>query len=341
MKYISFAFALLLFLLSTACIAASKPPLSAHATVTDDPAQHTLTFELMSNAPLARAQLLIGIGDTRTPIDVPLASSPLRYTLSLPPDGLRLPRSTGTLRYAWMLRGADGQLLTLAESLSSPQLTRDESPVVLQWQEARVSSLTIRYLPSTPAARDLDSVKEVARNALSRAALALDATIDVPLTLYLLPRIFWQGGADFDRTMFVSYADRGFTGVSLDDYIAHEGAHALTQSWGNLGSAGGLLAEGVAVYATGGHYQPDLLDESAATLVQSPLFIPPTILRRDFSNQQHEIAYTESGSFIKYLLDHFGIEKLRALFRKPNDWQTLYGKDFDALTRDWLAALRA
>ncbi len=295
----------------------------------------------MADAPLVRAQLLVGTAETRAPLDVPLGTQPVRYTLQVPADGLRLPRDVSTLRYVWLLKSSYGDTLTLAQSMSSPQLVRDDSPPTLDWRETRTGDISVRYLDSTPAARDVNAIKQIADDAITRSSLALDTPLSKPLTIYLVPRIFWQGGADFDKTIFISYADREYTGVSLADYISHEGAHALTNDWGNLGAAGGMLAEGIAVYATGGHYQPDLLDQSAARLVQSPLFIPPTILRRDFANQQHEIAYTESGSLVRFLIDQFGLDKFRALMRRPNDWQGIFGKDFDALTQDWLSNLRA
>jgi len=333
----------LLLLLVTACapsLFTSRPPLAAQASVADDPAQHSLRFVLAADAPLARAQLIIGSQDGRAPIDVPLNAQPLAYTLHVPDEGLLLPPGESVLRYAWLLRSIDGETLTLAQSTTSPQLLRNDAPPVLQWHETQVNNFSLRYLDDTAAARDIDLVKQTATDALTRSTLALDWSPRKPLVIYLVPRIFWQGGADFDKTIFISYAEREYTGVTLADYIAHEGAHALTSDWGNLGAAGGMLAEGIAVYATGGHYQPDVLDQSAATLVQSPLFIPPSILRRDFANQQHEIAYTESGSFVRYLIDRSGLDKFHALMRRPTDWQAIYGKDFEGLTQDWLATLR-
>ena len=220
-------------------------------------------------------------------------------------------------------------------------LIPDISPVQLRWQEARADDLSIHYLSGTPAERDIDHLKATALESLSRVSLALNERLNNRLSLYLVPRVFWQGGVALgDRLVIISYADRAYTGVTARDYFAHEIAHALTQRWGNLGNAGGILSEGVAVYASGGHYQPDLLDQSAATLAQSPLFIPLSILRRDFSNQQHEIAYTISGSFVRFLIDQHGLDNLRAIVRRPNDWRVIYGKDFDALAQDWLAVMQ-
>lgn len=339
---------ILALLLVSACAPLSTalphPALTARATAHDNPAQHVIQLTAESNVPLVSAQLLYGAEGGRTPINVPLTPNAqfVTYPLDAPSTGLRLPRGASALRYSWTLRSASGETLTLSQSISSTQLISDTAPLPLTWQEARRGNISLYDLPNTPAARDRDWLQQIAAEAIAHVEGVLDTRLDTRLSVYLVPRIFWQGGAAFGgKVLFISYADRPYTGVTARDYLAHEGAHALTMDWGNIGAAGGLLAEGIAVYATGGHYQPDLLDESAVALAQSSLFIAPTILRRDFSNQQHEIAYTESGSFVKYLIEHYGLDKFRALMRRPNDWRNLYDKDFDALTQEWLTTLRS
>ena len=319
-------------------------PLAAVVSAGVDAERHLIEWQVTTNAPLSHAQLLLGLDGPRTPLDLPLpaGTQPLVFKYPIPSDGLHLPPGLNELRYGLDLTGASGELLRVTGVLTSPLLIVDDSVADFQWQEARDGNLSLFYLPGTPAARDIEALRTTAGISLARDSAVLGASLNQPLAIYLLPRIFWQGGATFgDRIIMVSYADRAYTGVGPQDYLTHEIAHALTQSWGNLTNAGGMLSEGIAVYATGGHYQPDRLDRSAATLVQGPLFIPPAILRRDFSNLQHEVAYTESGSFVKYLVDQFGLDNLRALIRRPNDWHALYGADIDVLSQRWLDQLHA
>ncbi|MBI3732736.1 MAG: hypothetical protein HY259_04670 [Chloroflexi bacterium] len=313
----------------------------------EDTTTGVLTFAVDSNAPLAGARLVLGIEGGRQPMTVPVTTGATHASWTLNPRldrglAVRLPRGMSTLRYNWLVQSSGGETLSLADEISSPSLEAEPVSVDMQWLEERSGKLTFYYLADTPAARDIEALKSATIEGIAHAARALDVEPDQRLTVYWLPRVFWQGGAAFgDRTIFISYADRAFTGVPVTDYLTHEGAHALTQDWGNLGAAGGLLAEGVAVYATGGHYRPDVIDESVAAIAQSPLFIPPSVLRRDFSAQQHEIAYTESASFVKFLIDGYGLKAFRALMQRPNDWRVIYGKDFDALAQDWLSAIRA
>lgn len=330
--------------LCAGCTFSAPAPLSALVSARLDPDQHLIHWQIAANLPLRRAQLLVGIAGARMPRDIPLpsGSKPIEFTVPVPPEGLRLPPGLNELRYGVELTSANGESLRVTGVLSSPLLIVDDSVADFQWQEARDGNISLFYLPGTPAARDIETLRATASASLLRDSTVLGTSLNQPLAIYLLPRIFWQGGAAFgDRIIMISYADRAYTGVGPQDYLTHELAHALTQSWGNLTNAGGVLSEGIAVYATGGHYQPDRLDRSAATLVQSPLYIPPAILRRDFSNLQHEVAYTESGSFVKYLVDQFGLDNLRALIRRPNDWQTIYGAGVDVLSRRWLDRLNA
>jgi hypothetical protein len=50
-------------------------------------------------------------------------------------------------------------------------------------------------------------------------------------------------------------------------------------------------------------------------------------------------AYTIAGSFCRFLLDRFGAEKLRALYRSAGDFQQTYGRDLAGLEADWRAFL--
>jgi hypothetical protein len=328
------------------CASAAPPPvpLAAHVSAGVFAELNLIEWKVSPNLPLARAQLLLGLDGARVPIDLPIpaAGQPLVFDYPIPPDALRLPPGLNELRYGMTLTSTTGDSLQVTGVLTSPLLLVDDSVADFHWQEVRDGNLSVFYLPGTPAARDSEALRTTAGVSLARASMVLNASLNQPLSIYLLPRIFWQGGATFgDRVVIVSYADRAYTGVGPQDYLTHEIAHALTQNWGNLTTAGGMLSEGIAVYATGGHYQPDRLDRSAATLVLGTMFIPPAILRRDFSSLQHEVAYTESGSFVKYLIDQFGLDKFRALLRRPNDWQSLFGADFEALSQRWLDQLHS
>jgi hypothetical protein len=343
MKHLRLLLCLLLTTL-TACDLRDALPrsltLSARAVVHEDLAQRTLQFTLESDTPITQAQLWFGAQGGRQPLAVSVAcASHCTAQHTIETKNLSLPRDVPVLRYAWLLRGVNGETLTLAQSYTSTLVLPDTSPIKLSWDMTRTGSVALFYLPETAAARDIAFLRQAAEEARARVARALDAPLPL-VSIYIVPRVFWNGGAAFGKTLFISYADRAYTGVSPVDYFAHEGAHALTSDWGNLG-ANALIAEGIAVYATGGHYEPDEIDASAAAIAHSELFIPLSTLRNSWSNQQHEIAYTEAASFVKFLIEQYGLDRLRQIIRRPNDWSALYGRSLFELEELWLNQLRA
>lgn len=52
-------------------------------------------------------------------------------------------------------------------------------------------------------------------------------------------------------------------------------------------------------------------------------------------------GYTTAGSFLKFLLDRYGPEKLRAVYRSGGDFEAAYGVPRAELQREWLAMLSA
>ena len=50
-------------------------------------------------------------------------------------------------------------------------------------------------------------------------------------------------------------------------------------------------------------------------------------------------GYTTAGSFLKFLLDKYGPEKLRAVYQSGGDFEAAYGKPRAELQREWLAMI--
>ncbi len=158
----------------------------------------------------------------------------------------------------------------------------------------------------------------------------------------------------------IAYLDRNYTGVENWSYFVHEVTHALSAEVLPRGAeVGGLLGEGVAVYATGGHYGLEPIDAWAAALVASGRYIPLCQLRYDFYEAQHEAAYEEGASFTGYLIRTYGLEAFRQIYaaQQPQRGERLVdiatfcdaanrravpptGKTAGRLEQDWLAYLK-
>ena len=138
--------------------------------------------------------------------------------------------------------------------------------------------------------------------------------------------------------------------------IVHEVTHVLAPN------ANRFLAEGLAVYAQealGGqpaypsfghdlHRKAAKLDRSA-DIAALERYATPTRLRSEALDGRE--AYIVAGSFVRYLIETYGMERFRKLYaltplvprsRDPGDparWQTVYGKPLAALAEGWRLAL--
>jgi hypothetical protein len=108
------------------------------------------------------------------------------------------------------------------------------------------------------------------------------------------------------------------------------------------------LVEGLAVWASDGHYRLAPIDAWAAVTAASDNYIPLTDLRAGpFYSFQHEISYLEAASFVKFLIERYGLDKLKELYRLTtgevaNDEAVvdrLYGQGYAQLEAEWLEYL--
>ena len=176
------------------------------------------------------------------------------------------------------------------------------------------------------------------------SAMAKKDAVGAANTLYAKP---WT------REIFV-HADR-FPAQRLRHELAHVFASAfgdplfgVSSSWHFAGPipipwlASGLI-EGIAEAADFDNPSGrSTTHQEAAAMValgQSPAL--GRALGAGFTFESGPRAYTVAGSFCRYLLDSYGATKLRALYRSAGDFTSVYGRDLDALERDWKGFLAA
>jgi hypothetical protein len=286
----------------------------------------------------------------------------LSYELDAALEGLtRTLTTTGEIDYWWLVRDTAGESVraggtaTMGPALQALVVAPRPKPPRIDhtWSISESKHFRFHYVPDTAAARDLNQLGRLAEATLQRTSNLLGAEFDAQMSIYLIPRIFWQGGAAYSgKVQLISYLDRNYTAIETWSYFAHEGTHALAQDLlqpkEDGGGPDGVLVEGLAVWASDGHYRQEPIDAWAAVVADSDEYIPLSELRAGpFYDFQHETSYLEGASFVKFLVAQYTLGKFKELYglatgEEGHDEalvEDLYGKGYATLEEDWLAYL--
>jgi hypothetical protein len=342
-----------------------EPTITDLSAVVDDPAG-AITFHLAAEVPHEREIVDVLLWyDTETGHGVQHLASPLSNTVTLSyhldavGEGLtRTVTTTRELDYWWLVRDTAGESARLGGTVTlGPNLwsivatpTPEPPPIDFTWTVSESQRFQFHYMSGTAAERDRFQLGPLAEVSLDEISSALDVEFTDQMSIYLVPRIFWQGGAAYGgKVQLISYLDRNYTGVETWSYFTHEGTHALAQDLlqpkENGGGPDGVLVEGLAVWASSGHYRREPIDAWAAVVAASDEYLPLADLRAGpFYEYQHETSYLEGASFVKFLVERYGLDSFKELYgqatgEKEYDEalvQRLYGKGYDVLESEWL-----
>jgi hypothetical protein len=345
--------------------AIEEPTITALYSSVNDPAR-AVSFHLEAEVPPDRqvSEVLLWYDTERghevSQIAVPLSHTvTVSYQLDAELEGLtRTLTTTQELDYWWLVQDTTGETIRAGgTAVLGPRLVAmtaapapEPTPIDFTWAMSETEHFRFYYVPGTAAERDRFELGPVAEGSLAQIEPVLDAYLEGQMSIYLVPRVFWQGGAAYgDKEQLISYLDRNYTAVETWSYFTHEGTHALAQDIlqpkENGGGPDGVLVEGLAVWASGGHYGYEPIDEWAAVVAASDEYLPLADLRAGpFYDFQHETSYLESGSFVQYLVERYGLERLKALYGQATKdaehdeelVQSLYGKGYAELEAEWL-----
>ncbi|MDX1662831.1 MAG: hypothetical protein R3272_03495, partial [Candidatus Promineifilaceae bacterium] len=204
----------------------------------------------------------------------------------------------------------DNNAVSLTMTVFSASL-RPAAEIGTEWVMADTGCCRIYVAEGTAAHRDLELLKEQVESGVREAAEKLGEPPGPRIDFYFIDRVIGQGGYA-GSSIVVSYLDRNYAGGGLREVVVHEAVHKLDRQFAP--ERIDFLAEGLAVWVTGGHYKQEAIDQRVVALREEGLFIPLRQLVNDFYLHQHEIGYLQAAGFINYLVNVYGWERVRPFY---------------------------
>jgi hypothetical protein len=225
------------------------------------------------------------------------------------------------------------------------------------FNHAESKNFIVYFIPDSKAEKDADVFLKEREEILSDILKILNAGFKEKIIFFLYPTSFTKISLTYHTGCGLAYkntiAEQYINGQSVDPY--HELTHVVSHK---IGDPPALFNEGLAVFMQrGSQWEGKDVDAICEEYLSKGNLIPLTELvgYTDIGPEESkpEISYPEAGSFIKFLVQAFGMEKLKTLYgrlKNTNDPQQqnenikiiekIYSKSLAYLERDWIAHLR-
>ncbi|HMD80564.1 MAG TPA: hypothetical protein VKE92_04600, partial [Anaerolineales bacterium] len=305
-----------------------------------------LTFEIQTDGSFGDEPVVVSMSLDGAPVtEISATSSFINLLLPLALDTTNLSG-----RHTVKFTTADGRL---AESYSFELLPADQRPANEEnaaWVVNEIACCILHYISETAAARDIEFIAEHFQQAAAEFEAIMREKIDEKLDIYILDRIWGNGGFGGNGELVISYTDRYYGptigGEGLQTLARHEFSHAAGVGLAGIGDGLEFNYEGLAVYVAGGHYKPEPLAERGAALYDLGYYVPVSQFL-----QQHELEYLYPAAILTYIVEAYGEEKLWEFLGADDDTsdgqplsledalQTTFGislNDFDQNFQAWL-----
>ncbi|MFN3596224.1 MAG: hypothetical protein ACK41D_03025 [Rubricoccaceae bacterium] len=281
------------------------------------------------------------------------------WTLGLVLLGTALRRPPARRRPIWLALSLVGVLLALAYALRVPLGLNQSEASLARALGATVRSgpFVIHYDPARTSATRLAQVVEEHHFRYARLAADLGTAPPGPFLTFLYPDPDARGRLVGARETSVAPvwrrpAQMHLLDAAFDASFGHELAHAFSQSFGHpvTGATWAIgLVEGLAVALEppDGLPAPEQqvaaalrLDADASGGVSEDLSaaLARTMQPLGFWSGRAGVSYTTAGAFVRWLLDRYGPEPLRAAYRTGSF--SPYGRSLEALAEEWAAHVR-
>ncbi len=208
-------------------------------------------------------------------------------------------------------------------------------------------------LPDSPAAKEIEAIRGRRERVMEEVCAFLEVSVDARINFFLFPDAAskrWcmghQGdGLAFDATIAEIYSED----TRLDP------AHELTHIAASLvGSPPALLNEGLAAYMQAGHeWNGEHVDRTAAELLSEGRLVSlaELLTRTEIGSRPDDgkVAYPQSASFVKFVIDTYGREQFLKLYGALRNgaednaarFEEVLGVELGTAEQEWREALEA
>lgn len=199
-----------------------------------------------------------------------------------------------------------------------PANERPANETSATWLIEEIDCCKLHHLSGTAAARDIDFIAEHFNIAAEQILTLYGETIDTKLDVYIIDRMWGNGGFGGGGELVISYTDRYYgptvSGDGMETLARHEITHAAGIGSEGVGDGTEINQEGLAVFIAGGHYKPEPLALRGAALDALGRYVP----LGDFIGQ-HELDYLHGAAFFTYIHETYGLDAIWRLIAADID----------------------
>ncbi len=244
---------------------------------------------------------------------------------------------------ALVLEGIAGGLPASSQT-SSPKFLKRRG---FSWRTEETAHFLIHYEAGSYAERELGSLKKAHEDAVPRILELLgESTPPAKIHIFAVEDLSRMKALTGREILGQAIANENsiccvFSG-KIQAVGAHEVMHIISsETWGHKPGREWLL-EGMAVYADD-NWRGYNLHALCKHLRDSGNLAPMGRLVQKLSSFSYKIFYPECGSFVKFLYERYGCEKVKELWlaRRADSMQLIFGKDLSALDAEWRAVIEA
>lgn len=232
--------------------------------------------------------------------------------------------------------------LTIAASccFASPSVDKLLKRKGFVWKSAVTEHLRLHFEPGTLAETRIEDLKRWQEKAYARNLQLLKiGDYAFQTDIFIVASRERMKQLIDEETNGVAYPDTKVVcfifGKKIDASGSHELMHVMVRNAWNAKSKD-WINEGFATYADDIWYGYKL-HALNKYLLQEKKLIPLKKLIKDFSDYSDMISYPQAGSFVKYLYEQYGVDKVKELWKNGTvkDLKRVLGKDAATLEKEW------